>query len=67
MRVSAHTKNRKPKSIPINSKATVNNGVNNRSIERKKHWQKRFNERSKHYVVRRPFIHYADRFSRAKE
>lgn len=66
MRVNLQTQNLKTKPIPINSKPTVEMHINKRK-NRKKQWQKRFNERSNNYVPRKPFIHYADRFSRAKE
>lgn len=66
MRVDLLTQNPKTKSIPINSKP-IGRIQSNKRNNANKHWHKRFNERNKYYVPRKPFIHYADRFSRAKE
>lgn len=68
MRIALHTETKAPKAKQIQVHKRRFNGTQayTKQMERLQHWYKRLHERSNNYVIRRPFIHYADRFSKSK-
>lgn len=66
MRIALHHEKPTAYQIMLNTRRFDQKKIYTKQMERVSHWYAKLHERSRHYVPRRQYIHYADRFSKSK-